>query len=170
VQVIQPISEATVLTPALAAILNQTLAENFSNNLRKAIEAGVPADETNGVAARDFTDDEVQALADKYMAEYEPGVRRTGDAAPRVTDPVEREARKLAKAKVAEILKARNLKPKDVGTEGVADLVDKLFTKNRDAFMAAGKKVVAALEKAAAAGTDSLDLDLGLGEPADAAA
>ena len=33
VQVIQPFAEGQVLTEATAAILNQTIAENFSNNL-----------------------------------------------------------------------------------------------------------------------------------------
>lgn len=164
VTVIAPYAAGHVLTEAESAMLNQTVAENFSNNLRKKIEAGETTGEGESAVTREFTDAEVQSIVDTYMAEYEPGVRRSGDgSSTRVTDPVEREARKLARAKVNEVLKSRNVKAKDIGAEGVAELVGKLFDKNRDAFMAQGKKVVAALEKAAAAGSDGLDLDLDFG-------
>lgn len=144
-QVIQPFAEGQPLTAATAAMLNQTLAENFSNNTRKAItELG----ENPDVA-------KAQALLDEYMTKYQPGVRSSGSGEARVTDPVEREARKLARAKAEAHVISKGLKPRDVDMK---DLTEKVFDKYRDQFMAGGKKVVAQLEAAKkAAGEFSLD-------------
>lgn len=154
VQVIQPFAEGQPLTEATAAMLNQTLAENFSNNLRKTITDG-PVDEAGKPTGATFTDEQVQAIADDYMAKYQPGVRMGGGGTPRVTDPVEREARKIAKSKVLELVKAKNLKAKDVD---VAGLTEALFEKNRDVLMKQGASVVKALEAAAAKASE---LDIG---------
>lgn len=169
--VIQPFAEGQPLTPATAAMLNQTLAENFSNNLRDAINAGQigedgkplgtpakgkPGSDDYVAPSHPLTDEQVQALVDEYMAEYQPGVRTGGSGTPRVTDPVEREARAIARSKVVEKLKAQGLKTKDVD---MGELVEGVFQKHRDALMAAGKKVVAALE-AASKNTEGLDISL----------
>lgn len=145
VTVIQPFAEGQPLTAATAAMLNQTLAENFSNNTRKAIN---DLGENPDPAA-------VQALVDEYMAKYQPGVRSTGEGTPRVVDPIEREARKLAKAKAEAHVISKGQKPKDVDMKALTEAV---FEKYRDQFMAGGKKVVAQLEAAKkAAGEFALD-------------
>ena len=170
VSVPQPFAEGQVLTPQTAAMLNQTLAENFSNNLRAKIEAGVLADGKPQDPIVALSDAEAQALVDAYAAEYQPGVRRTGSGAPRVTDPVEKEARKIARSKITEKLAAQNLKPKDVNMD---DLLEKMFTKHREALMAEGKKIVraqqAAAEKADAFNMDDIDLTPAIEEEAAAA-
>ena len=146
VQVIQPFAEGQVLTEATAAILNQTIAENFSNNLRATLEKGVL--DADGNKTADHTSETAQPLVDAYMAEYEPGVRRGGSGEPRVTDPVEKEARKIAREKASELIKSRGLKAKDVN---MVEIAGKIFDKHRDALMAAAKKIVDARAKAEAA-------------------
>jgi hypothetical protein len=176
VNVIAPFAEGQPLTPATAAMLNQTLKENFSNNCRDKINLG-QLDETGkpkGKAASGkpgsddyvdaeypLTDEQVQALVDAHMADYQPGVR-SSNGAPRVTDPVEREARKIARSKVVAKLKEQNLKAADVDMD---ELVEGIFQKHKDQFMASGKKVVAAI-MAAAAATDGLNISVVAPTPA----
>lgn len=153
VNVIQPFAEGQPLTAATAAMLNQTLAENFSNNTRKAIETALASDPNA----------DIQSLVDKYMSEYQPGVRRAGTGEPRVTDPVEKEARKLAKARVLAAAKDKGLKAADVD---VAGLTTRLYEANKEAFTAQAKAIVKASQKATE-GVAGLSLDdLGLGNEA----
>lgn len=151
--VIAPFAEGQSLTPATAAMLNQTLAENFSNNLRKAIGDG-KLDANGKPTGTAFTIEEAQKLVDEYMSIYQPGVRASGSGEPRVTDPIEREARKIAKIKAKEHVAANNMKEKDVD---MADLTSLIFDKYRDQLMAAGKKVHEANLKA----QQSATIDLG---------
>lgn len=149
VSVIQPFAEGQPLTAATAAMLNQTLAENFSNNLRKRIADALASDPAT----------DVQAITDAYMTEYQPGVRSSSGGTPRVTDPVEREARKLARARINELLKAKGLKAKDVNMD---ELVTSLYEANEAAFRKQAEGIVKAQAKAAA-GTEEIDLgDFGL--------
>lgn len=145
VQVIQPFAEGDVLTPATAAMLNQTLAENFSNNLRTAVQEAAEAKATEAA---------IQTIVDEYMARYEPGVRTGGGG--RTADPVEREAKKIARSKVLELLKKKGIKQADVN---VGELVDALFEKNREVLLKEGAKIVKMQEKA----TDDMDFDIGIG-------
>lgn len=148
VTVIQPYAEGHALTEAEAAMLNQTLAENFSNNLRKRIEDGVT--DADGNKTRDYgesgdADADLQALVDSYMTEYQPGVRSGGGGAPRVTDPVEKEARKLARQQASDYVKSQGMKVGDVDLPAITAA---LFDANRDLFMKQGAAVVAATQKA----------------------
>jgi len=156
VQVPAPYAEGQTLTPALAAILNQTLAENISNNLRAKLKLGhVPAGSPEGTEAQPHNETSAQALVDTYVESYEPGVKRGGGGEARVTDPAEREARKIAKAKATELVKSKGMKPADVD---MADITNRIFEANKDRLMAEGKKIVKALE---AAKNKSDDLVLG---------
>lgn len=161
VQVSAPFSTGHVCSEAEASILNQTLAENVSNNLRAKLVEGRPAIEANAEtgqkaeAARPWTPEEAQALVDKYLAEYEPGVR-TGGGTPRVTDPVEREAINLAGERVDAFLDSKGLKRKDVDFKAMRQA---LFDANRNALMGEAKKVVAARERASK-GAEDLTADL----------
>lgn len=169
VQVPQPYAAGQPLTEATAAILNQTLAENISNNTRAKLALGhVPEGSPEGTEATPHTIESAQALIDKYVEGYEPGVRRGGGGEPRVTDPVEKEARAIAKAKMTEIVKGRGMKPADVD---MGDLTSKLFEANKDALMKAAKKIVADRAKAQAGDGLSLDgIDLGGGASTEQAA
>lgn len=154
----QPYAAGQPLTEATAAILNQTLAENVSNNLRAKLALGHVA--TEGGEAQPHTSESAQKVVDTYLEAYEPGVKRGGGGgAPRVTDPVEKEARAIAKAKATEIVKARGLKPADVN---MGEITDKLFEGNKDQLMKAAKRIVDARTKTQADSGLSLDgIDFG---------
>ena len=137
------------LSTGEASALNQTIAENLSNNLRKKLVEGNP-DEDN----RQWTDAEAQGIVDAYLAEYEIGVRRAGTGAARVTDPVEREARKIARQKAVAYIKENGGKPSDYDLDPI---IDQIFEANKDVLMAEGKKIVKAAE-AAREKTAGLDL------------
>lgn len=137
------------LTEGEASALNQTIAENLSNNLRKKLVEGNPDDND-----RAWTDEEAQALVDAYLADYEIGVRRAGSGAARVTDPVEREARKIARQKAVQVVKENGGKPSQFDLDPI---IDTIFEKNRDVLMAEGAKIVKAMEKARSA-SESVDL------------
>lgn len=157
VQVPQPyVAGAHTLTEGEASALNQIIAENLSNNLRAKLIAGQT--DADGNVTGPHTAESAQALVDQYLASYEMGVRRTGTGEPRVTDPVEREARKMARTAANTWVKSQGLKTSQVGTEGMAKIVEQIFTKNRDKLMADAKKVVAAASK----GADGLDLGIEL--------
>lgn len=159
VNIAAPYAAGHVLTEGEAKQMNQVLAENVLNNVRKKIGAGVTEGEGDTATTREMTADEAQALIDAYLTTYEPGARAEG-AGPRVVDPIEREGRKMAADKVREILKERGLKTKDVDFK---ELSDQLFTANQDVFLAEAKKIVKAREKSAEA-AGALDISaLGLG-------
>lgn len=145
VQVPQPYEEGHPLTAAEAAMMNQTFAENISNNMRaKAV----------GEDGNALTADAFQPLIDEYVAGYEPGVRQGGGGGgARALTPVEVEVRNLATAKLKEILKSRGLKQKDIEFVKVRD---EIIEKHRDALTAQAEKVVKAREKAAGSGEDDI--------------
>ena len=147
VQVPQPYSPgARELTEGEANALNQIVAENLSNNLRASIVQGRQIGEGDSATFEPYTDDEAQALVDAYLAEYELGVRRAGSGERQVTDPVEREARKIAREKAKELIKSQGGKPADYD---MAPIVDAIFAANKDVLMAEGKKIVDRANKAA---------------------
>lgn len=142
------------LTEGEASALNQTIAENISNNLRQRLVDGVTEGEGDSATNRAYTEDEAQRVVDLYIADYEVGVRRAGSGEPRVTDPVEREARKIARAKAVELVKGAGGKPADYD---MAPIIESIFEKNKDLLMTEGRKIVKANE-AARAKSDGLDL------------
>lgn len=144
VQVPAPYAEGHPLTQAEADMLNQTFAENISNNMRSK----ATAEDGSALAA-----DEFQKLVDEYVAGYEPGVRQGGGGGTRALSPVEVEARNLASAKLKEVLKQRGLKQKDIDFTTVRD---KLLEQHRETLMAQAEKVVRAREKAAASNEDDI--------------
>lgn len=166
VQVPAPYLTGHVCTEAEASILNQTLAENISNNLRDKLVTGRPAIEAKAAAdgqpavraeaARPWTVEEAQALVDSYVTSYEPGVRGGGGGAPRITDPVEREALNIAGEQVDNFLETKGVKRKDVDFKAMRQA---FFDKNRDALMKEAKRVVDARAKAIG-NAESLTADL----------
>lgn len=140
-QVPQPYAEGQTMTAGEAAALNQVLAENTSNNLRAKLKAGV----TEGDTTRPYTDAEAQALVTEYLGEYEMGVRSGGG---RISDPIEREARRLAMEKAKDLVKSKGRKIKDVDIQAIADTI---YDNNVEALTKAAKTLVAAQSKASAA-------------------
>lgn len=170
VKVPTPYAVGFVCDEAHANILNQTLAENVSNNLRAKLIEGRPAvkdGETVVEAARPYTDAEAQALVDEYVSKYEPGKTRGGGEA-RIVDPVEREAVQISKEKAKELIKSKGGKPADFDIPTIAG---KILEANREFIMAQAKKIVDARNKAGKAASelslDGIDLDA---KPAPAAA
>lgn len=153
VTVPQPYAEGQPLTAITAAILNQTFKENISNNTRAQLKAGYVA--TEGGEAQPYDDTSAQALIDKYVTEYEPGVRRGGGGEARVVDPIEREARKIATDKARELIKAQGGKVADFDVPTIAG---QIFEKNKDFLLAEAKKIVKAREAAKAKGADAISL------------
>jgi hypothetical protein len=147
--------EGDQITAGEAAMLNQTLAENISNNLRAKIEGYIPEGSPEGTTARVATAEEAQALVDSYFDSYTPGVRSGGGggSGARALTPVEVEVRNLATSKLKEVLKSKGLKQKDVDFTG---LRDKIIENNKDALTAQAEKVVRAREKAASNDEDIL--------------
>lgn len=148
VMVPTPYSPGYVVDEAHASILNQTLAENVSNNLRakliRGFELSAPAEGKEGTY-RPYTAEEAQALVDEYVAGYTPGVRTGGGGAPRITDPVEKEALGLAGTQVEAFLSQQGVAKKDVK---FAEMRAALFAANRDNFMKEAKRIVDARNKA----------------------
>lgn len=166
VQVPQPyVAGEHTLTDGEASALNQIVAENLSNNLRAKLIAGQT--DAEGKVTGPHTADSAQALVDSYLAEYELGVRRAGSGERQVTDPVEREARKIARARAVNLVKEQGGKPADFD---MAPLVDRIFEMNRELLMREGKKLVDAANKAQGASLSVEGLELTRKAPAAAGA
>lgn len=148
----EPYATGHVCTEGEASQLNQVFAENVLNNLRKQITAGV-VDEA-GNTTREFTEAEAQDILDKYLVSYEMGVRQRGEAKPTM-DPVEREARKLAKESATAYIKGEGGKPKDYDMDAIADA---FFQSNPDVYLAEAKKLLKARENAKDKATTGIDV------------
>jgi hypothetical protein len=144
VSVIAPYAAGYTINEGEAAMLNQTLAENFSNNLREKIGEYVPEGSPEGTEARVASPEEAQAIVDTYMAEYVPGVRRAGAGGARALDPVEKEMKAIAQTKLDELLKGKGLTRKKVDFPA---LVSKLISDNETQLRTAAEKIVAARAK-----------------------
>lgn len=141
----QPYADGQTINAAEASMLNQTIAENFSNNLRKRIEEFVPEGAPEGTKPRKATAEEAQAIVDAYAGEYEPGVRRSGGGGGKASlSPVEVEMRNIATAKLKEVLKSKGLRQKDVA---FTELRDQLIAQNEEPLRKAAEKIVRAREK-----------------------
>lgn len=119
-----PYTEGHPLTAAEASVLNQTFLENIRNNAAGKIKAAKEAFTKAGGADADFSIDTPlggegpdatktlrQVIAD-YAGSYVFGVRVSRTSEP--ADPVQREARSIAREAINAKLKAGNVKRKDV--------------------------------------------------------
>lgn len=116
-----PYQEGHVLSAIEAKVLNQTRCENVGNNFRKRIKAaldGVPVKEGGEVE----TLDAVLAALAEYDATYEFSTPSPGREP---VDPVEREARNLAKDAIRKALAARGQKLKDIDEEKLEAAIEK---------------------------------------------
>jgi hypothetical protein len=149
-----PYAAGHVLTEGEANQMNQVFAENVGNNLRNKISKGVV--DADGNKTREYTPEEVQALVNAYVETYEPGVRARGEAKPTL-DPVEREARKLAKEAAVQLIKDAGGNPKDYDIEPI---IDSVYEPNAETFLKEAKKLLDQRDKAkkAAQGAEGIDL------------
>ena len=156
---IAPYNAGHVLTEAEASVLNQTFRENLRNNLATKISTMVTEAEKAGSAVNV---DAAQAALDEYTASYEFGVRKPGAGGARVMDPVEREARAIARSKITEKVKAKGHKVKDIPAEQFNGWIDALLKKDKEGDQSiynAAKTIVETSKEVGAA-----DLDLGLSD------
>lgn len=101
----EPYGEGHVMTAGEANQLNQVLAENIRNNFAKKVSDAKEAGTLDGAA--------MQRELDQYAQGYEFGVRRAGGGAARITDPVKREALRIAKDAIKDALVKQGKKPSD---------------------------------------------------------
>lgn len=140
VKVPAPYAEGHVVTAGEAAMLNQTLAENFSNNLREKVSKFIPEGSPDGTEARTASTEEAQALVDKYAETYEPGVRRAGAGGGRRTlDPVEKEMRIIARSSLDSLLKEQGVKRNEVKYD---ELLEQVLEDHGDAIRKKAEKIV----------------------------
>lgn len=139
------------LTEGEASTLNQTLGENLRNNFaavirgkfedyRKANNMAEDADVGIDVLDKDALDDEFSSYAEKY----EFGVRQAS-AGPRTpTDPVGKEANKIAWDRIKTMLTAKGIKLDSVDKEKRASLIQQVIEKYPDVREEAQRRVDAA--------------------------
>lgn len=134
----QPYTAGHVLNEGEASALNQVLAENLRNNFASKMKN---AAEAEGDAKKELTQEDFDA----YAQSYKFGVRAGGTRV--VTDPVTREARKLAKAAIVAKIKSLGKNVKDYSDDNIEELVAGLLEK-RPEFRAQAEVIVNA-QKAA---------------------
>jgi hypothetical protein len=139
-QISQPYAEGHTLTAAEAKALNQTRAENIGNNMRSLVKEAQDKGDTSELAAK----------VAEYDARYEFSMGTVGGASRVVRDPVEREARAIAR----DILKAHLAKngrkltlakdaPQDEKDEWAAQVEEQIdaIAQNEKVINAAKKRV-----------------------------
>lgn len=129
-EIAAPYAAGHQLNEAEASVLNQTYLENIRNNAAGRIKA---AKEKNGA---DFSLDApiggegedagktLRQVIAEYASTYEFGVRVARNSEP--ADPVEREARVIAREAINAKLKASNVKRKDIADEAYEQALVKL--------------------------------------------
>jgi hypothetical protein len=111
-----PYAAGHVVTEAEASTLNQTFVENIRNNtstrVKRAIKAWTEAELAEGEephTEENFTpSDELLKEIQDYADSYEFGIKRMSNLEP--ADPVEKEARKIAREKLNAALKNKGIK------------------------------------------------------------
>jgi len=154
-----PYAEGHTLTGPEARALNQVFHENIRNNFAKTVKASNEGAE--GAVAADQLPQAFAAYVDSYSFAT-PGSGSTRET----LDPVEKEARALAKAALTEALKAkgRSINPpkeasdeqKDAYKAQIADKIAEIA--QRAEYVEQARKNVKAREKSLATLTEGLDL------------
>lgn len=129
-QVSQPYEAGHVLTEIEARVLNQVRSENIANNLRKAVKEA----EANG------TLDEIAKLVAEYDAQYQFTTPSEGGGR-RTLDPVEREARSIAREAIKTKLAEQGRKIKDVDPAKLEEAIANLVETNEEIMKLATTRV-----------------------------
>jgi len=118
----RPYLEGHVITAGEANALNQVLAENLRNNFAAKIKKIVEGNAEKQKKGEQLDALPTQADFDKYVAEYKFGERAVGGAR-EVLDPIEREARNMARTAITEALKKKGTKVKDLAEGKLEELI-----------------------------------------------
>lgn len=132
-----PYAEGHPLTAVEARVLNQTYCENIRNNMAGAIKKAKEEDKYDA-----------KAMA-KTVADYDAAYTFAtgGGAVRRTIDPIEKEARSIARNLITSQLKAAGKKMKDQAKDKVQALIAKWAEHPK--VLAAAKKVVKEREELA---------------------
>src|SRR5690606_1934545 len=141
----QPYEEGHTLTAIEAKVLNQVRAENIGNNVRKKAQELLAEGKTA----------EAEALVAEKDREYQLTEAAAGGSS-RTMDPVEKEARKIARDAIKAALAAKGQKLSDIDKERLDDAIAKAA--QREDILAAAKKAVAQREKTIAAAAEGLGI------------
>jgi len=147
-----PYAEGHVLNAIEAKTLNQTRAENVSNNFRKKIKAavdGVPLKEGGEVQTLEQVIAEFNAYDEAYTFSMPSPGREP-------IDPIEREAQKIARQIIRENLQAQGKKLKDVDEAKYEAAV--ITVSEREEVVKEAKRRVNAQKKAAESSLEELGL------------
>lgn len=139
----QPYTSGHVCNDGEAHALNQTFAENLRNNIAGKMKKGA-----EGV--------DWAAAVEEYVAAYEfsvPGERGTRV----VLDPIEAEARRLAKRAVVAALKKKSIETKDLAEGQLDKYIDGALEKN-PTYREQAATIVAAQKAAASIGLEELSV------------
>lgn len=145
----QPYNEGHTLTAIEAKVLNQVRHENIANNLRKTVKASIAGEEGAPTPAE----------LDKIVAEYDSNYEFTlaGVGGSRKLDPVEREARAIARDVIKTKLAESGRKLADVDKDKLEAAIENLVENNED-IMKTAKKRVAEKNKVIDSSVAELDL------------
>jgi len=141
----QPYEEGHVLTAIEAKVLNQVRAENIGNNVRKKVQELLAEGRTA----------EAEALVAEKDREYQFTEAATGGSS-RTMDPIEKEARKIARDAIKAALAAKGQKLSDIDKERLDEAIAKAA--QREDILAAAKKAVTQREKTIAAAAEGLGI------------
>lgn len=158
-----PYAEGHVVSAGEAAALNQVYGENLRNNFAKRVKKAKDdwAAEHAGEPLPEHIINDLQAQFTKYAEEYEFHGKRRSTRAP--TDPIAKEAFKLAKAAILEKLREKNIATKDLADGQLAEWTEQLLAKE-PGFREEAKRRV---EASKAIASTALDLDsLAISAPA----
>ena len=144
-EVSQPYEEGHTLTIIEAKVLNQVRSENIANNMRKGVKEAVAND-----TLKEFTKELI-----KYDNVYEFAMPSAGGGR-KTMDPVEREARKLAREAIKSKLLEQGRKIGEVDKEKLAELVETVAA--NDDILKAAKKICSDRKKLVDATVDALNI------------
>lgn len=131
-EVPQPYAEGHALTAVEAKQLNQVYAENICNNFRARVQATIKGDE-GAMSEKDLRSSFAEYASNYIFTEASVGTGRS------TMTPLEREARRVAKAVVVQLLAKDGRKQKDVDKDkfeaevarfAESDKVQKIAAKN----------------------------------------
>lgn len=140
-----PYEDGHVLTAAEASQLNQVYAENIGNNFRAKVKEMLEGGSSV---------DDIQAALDTYAETYEFGVRRSSGASKRTVDPIEKEARALAKKALTDFFKKKDVDFSSLSVDEKEAAIRTYFEKHGEKVRAIAARRVADAKAMAEAGLE----------------
>ena len=155
-EVLAPYAEGHTVTEAEAAALNQVRSENIRNNTARLVKAAITeagVEDAEGLS-EDVVAELYKAIAD-YDESYEFNMASVG-AGRTPTDPVEVEAKKMARQLINAQLKAQGKKVSDVDKDAYNNALATVAAKPE--IRERAEKALKEREAAAAAAMEGIDL------------